>query len=70
MAEFVESFMGGSPGFADIHEEIFANGFYPVEAGFTGDLPEFLFCGGEWDPGGPGERAPIGGEIIRIVWIE
>jgi hypothetical protein len=26
VAEFVESFVSGSPGFADVHEEVFAGG--------------------------------------------
>jgi len=58
VAEFIEAFVHGSSGFAYVHEEIFANGFYPVEAGFSGDLPEFFFGSGEGYPRGPGERAP------------
>ena len=59
MAEFVNSFVYGSSRLADVHEEVFADGFYPVEAGFFGDLPEFFFGGGERDPRGPWERGPI-----------
>jgi len=59
MAEFVEAFVCGSSGFTDVHQEIFANGFYPVEAGFPGDLPEFFFGGSEGDPRGPWEGGPV-----------
>ena len=58
MAEFIQSFVCGFSGFTDVHQEIFANGFYPVEAGFFGDLPEFFFGGGERYPRGPGEGGP------------
>jgi hypothetical protein len=34
VAEFVESFVYGSSRFANIHEKVFADRFYPVEAGF------------------------------------
>jgi hypothetical protein len=49
----------GFSGFTDIHEEVFANGFNPVESGFSGDLPEFFFGGGEWYLRGPGEGGPV-----------
>ena len=39
-------FSGQSP----LHEEFFAEGFNPVEAGLPGDLPEFFFVSGERDP--------------------
>ena len=55
LAEFVHSLVYGSSRFADIHEEVFADRLDPVEAGLTGDLPEFFFGGGEWDPWGPRE---------------
>jgi hypothetical protein len=58
MAEFVQPVVNGSPGFADIDKEVFANRFYPVETGFPGDLPEFFFGGGERDPWGPREGGP------------
>jgi hypothetical protein len=57
VAEFVNSFVYGSSRLANVHEEVFADGFYPVEAGFSRDLPEFFFGGGERDPRGPGEFA-------------
>ena len=57
LAEFVDSFVYGSSRFANVHEEVFANRFYPVEAGLSRDLPEFFFGGGERDPWGPGEFA-------------
>jgi hypothetical protein len=34
VAKFVHSFVYGSPGFANVHEEIFAGGADAVEAGF------------------------------------
>jgi hypothetical protein len=57
VAEFVHSFEYGSPGFADVQKEVFTDGFYPVEVGLFGDLPEFFFGGDERDPRGPGEFA-------------
>ena len=33
LAEFVDSFVHGSSRLADVHEEVFADRFYPVEAG-------------------------------------
>jgi hypothetical protein len=50
VAEFAQSFVSGSSRFADVHEEVFANRFYPVEDGLTGDFPEFVFVCGERDP--------------------
>jgi hypothetical protein len=55
LAEFVDSFVYGSSRLANVHEEVFADRFYPVEAGLTGYLPEFFFAGGERDPWGPRE---------------
>jgi hypothetical protein len=57
LAELVDSFVYGSSRFANVHEEVFADGFNPEEAGLPGDLPEFFFGGGERDPGGPREFA-------------
>lgn len=51
--------MDGSPGFADIHEEVFPGRADSVEAGLFGDGPEFVFVSGERDPRGPGEGAPV-----------
>ena len=50
LAEFVNSFVHGSSRFTNKHEEVFADRLYPVEAGSSGDLPEFFFGGGERDP--------------------
>jgi hypothetical protein len=69
LAEFVDSFVYGSSRFADIHEEVFADRFYPVETGFSRDLPEFFFGGGERDPRGPWEGAPGIGEEVPVFWI-
>ena len=65
VTEFVESFVYGSPGLSDIHEEVFADRSYPVEAGLFGDLPEFMFVCGEGKPLGPGEGGPSGGEEVQ-----
>ena len=59
----------GSSRFADVHEEVFADRFYPVEAGFPRDLPEFFFGGGERDPRGPREGGPGIGEEVPVFWI-
>jgi hypothetical protein len=69
LAEFVDSFVHGSSRLANVHEEVFADGFYPVEAGLTGDLPEFFFCCGERDPWGPREGGPGVGEEVPVFWI-
>ena len=69
LAEFVDSFVYGSSRLANVHEEVFADRFYPVEAGLTGDLPEFFFGGGERDPRGPGEGGPGVGEVVPVFWI-
>jgi len=53
LAEFVDSFVYGSSRFANVHEEVFADGLYPVKAGFSRDLPDFFFGCGERDPLGP-----------------
>lgn len=65
VTEFVQSFVYGSPGFTDVHQEVFADRSYPVDAGLFGDLPEFVFICGERDPRGPGEVLPIGGEEVQ-----
>ena len=57
LAEFINSFVYGSSRFTNVHEKVFADRFYPVEAGLSRDLPEFFFRGGERDPWGPGEFA-------------
>ena len=69
LSEFVNSFMYGSSRLADVHEEVFADRFYPVEAGLTGDLPEFFFRCGERDPWGPGEGGPGVREEVPVFWI-
>jgi ferritin-like protein len=69
LAEFVDSFVHGSSRFADIHEEVFADRFYPVEAGFPRDLPEFFFVSGERDPRGPREGGPGVREEVTVWWI-
>ncbi len=61
--------MDGSPGFADIHEEVFAGRADPVEAGLFGDGPEFVFVSGERDPGRPGKGGPGRGEEFSIVEV-
>ena len=66
LSEFVNSFMYGSSRFANVHEEVFADWFYPVEAGFSWDLPEFFFCGGERDPRGPREGGPGVREEVTV----
>ena len=58
--EFVESFVYRSPGFTNVHEEIFADRLNPVEAGLSWDLPEFFFVSSERDPRGPWEGGPGG----------
>jgi len=37
LAEFVNSFVYGSSRFGNVHEEVFADGFYPVEVVGFGD---------------------------------
>ena len=69
LAEFVDSFVYGSSRFANVHEEVFADGFNPVEAGLTGDLSEFFFCGGERDPRGPREGGPGIGKEVQVHQI-
>ena len=66
LVEFVNSFVYGSSRFANIHEKVFADRFYPVEAGFGGDLPEFVFVCGEWDPREPGK----GGVRERYLFLD
>ena len=36
VAEFVEPFVERPSGFSDVHDEVFADWFYPVEAGGFG----------------------------------
>jgi hypothetical protein len=47
VAKFVYSFVYGSPGFANVHKEVFADRFYLIEAGFFWDGPEFVVVCGE-----------------------
>ena len=56
-------------GQSHLHEEVFADRLYPVEAGLTGDLPELFFGCGERDPRGPRERGPGIGEEVPVLWI-
>lgn len=69
--ELVELLVYASPGLADVHEEVSAGRSYPVEAGFSGDLPEFVFLRGEGHPLGPGEGGPDKGEVMiqRIILL-
>ena len=53
-------------GQSHLHEEVFADGFYPVEAGLSRDLPEFFFVCGERDPRGPREGGPGIGEEVTV----
>ena len=69
LAEFVHPFVYGSSRFADVHEKVFTDGFNPVEAGFSRDLPEFFFNGGERDPRGPREGGPGVREVFLVLWI-
>ena len=69
LAEFVNSFVHGSSRLANVHEEVFADRLYPVEAGFSRDLPEFLFRCGERDPRGPREGGPGVREKVPVLWI-
>jgi hypothetical protein len=69
VAEFIHSFVNGSSCLANVHEEVLADRFYPVEAGLPGDLPEFFFGGGERDPRGPREGGPGVGEGVTVFWI-
>ena len=69
MPEFVQSFVDGSPGFANVHEEVFPGRTDPVEAGFFGDGPEFVFVSGEGYPRGPGGGGPGRGEEFSIVKV-
>ena len=66
LAEFVNSFVYGSSRFADVHKEVFTDRLYPVEAGLTGDLPEFFFAGSERDPRVPWEGGPGIGEEVTV----
>lgn len=50
VVEFINSFVYGSSRFAFVHEEVFADGFNPVETRLFGGLPEFVFICGELDP--------------------
>jgi len=61
--------MDDSPGFADIHEEVFPGRADSVEAGLFGDGPEFVFVSGERNPRGPGEGGPVFGEVFFIAEI-
>ena len=56
-------------GQSHLHEEVFADGFYPVEAGLSRDLPEIFFGGGERDPWGPREGGPGVREEVPVFWI-
>ena len=69
MTEFVHSLVYGSPGFSDVHEEVFTGWSDPVETRLFGDLPEFVFICGEWDPYGPGKGAPGFREVISNVKV-
>ena len=66
LAEFVHSFVYSSSRFANVHEEIFADGFDPVEARYSRDLPEFFFAGVERDPRGPREGGPGVREEVTV----
>ena len=68
--EFVESFVYRSPGFTNVHEEIFADRSDAVEPGLFGDFPEFVFVCGEGDPRGPKEGAPVIEEVGDIFGVE
>ena len=69
LAEFVDSFVYGSSRFANVHEKVFADRLYPVEAGLPGDLPEFFFRCSEWDPRGPREGGRGVLEEVPVSWI-
>ena len=56
-------------GQSHLHEEVFAEGFNPVEAGLPRDLPEFFFGCGERYPRGPREGGPGVGEEVPVFWI-
>jgi hypothetical protein len=68
-AEVVQALVQASLGFADVHQEVFAGGSYPVEAELMGDLFERVLVGAERDPGGPGEGAPVVKEVRDIFGI-
>lgn len=70
VAEFVYPLVYGSPGFADVHEEILVDWPDAVEAGGFGDLAEGVFVCGEGDPGGPGEGEPVIFEIFHLSTSE
>jgi len=63
-------FVCGSPGFTNVHEEIFADRSDAVEPGLFGDFPEFVFVCGEGDPRGPNEGAPVIEEVGDIFGVE
>ena len=69
MTKFVEPLVERPFSFTDIHEEVFTSRADPVEARFFGDGPEFFFVCGERYPRGPGEVAPVFGEVFSIVEI-
>jgi len=69
LAEFVNSFVHGSSRLANVHEEVFADGFITVETGFPRDLPEFFFGSGERDPRGPREGGPVFRKAVSIFGI-
>ena len=66
LAEFVDSFVDGSSRLANVHEKVFSDRLYPVEAGLSRDLAEFFFCGGERDPRGPREGGPGVREEVTV----
>jgi len=70
VAEFVHPLVYGSPGFADVHEEVLVDWPDAIEAGGFGDLPERVFVCGEGDPGGPGEGEPVIKEVRNIFRVE
>jgi hypothetical protein len=64
LSQFTKPLMHSPACLSDIHEEMPVDRSYPVETGLFRDLPEFFFCGGELNPGGPAERTPV----VKKVW--
>jgi hypothetical protein len=69
MTKFVEPLVERSPGFTDVHQEIFASRADAVKAGYSGDFSEVFFGSSERYPRGPWQGAPGGGEIIGIIAV-